>query len=321
MVTGYWGNSIERTSAAPDRPDPGGLPRWAPPRGGPAVDCSKLVSHRLRGFGPEENCRSALRRACASTAPCLEIDTRVAADGRIFVYHNPRGRRDLTGRPHIAQVNGARVGAARYLSGETVLELDEALQIFQGRRHHRQQLCLDMKDVGFEAEHVALVDRYGLLGRTCWMSWVPSSVERLHQLGVTGPLVLAHWNLTRLSTVGHWLHAALSQVDLRMRDLVIRGVDCAPAVPDNAHGFQHSLVCTRLPAGLERLLARSGGGVCVHRSLVNDRLARYCRDAGLQLWIFRVATAAGYALYAANEGVTRVCCDDAPAVLQEAGVG
>ncbi len=83
--------------------------------------------------------------------------------------------------------------------------------------------------------------------------------------------------------------------------------------------FQHSLVCTRLPADLERLLARSGGGVCVHRGLVSERLGSYCREAGLQLWVYRVATAAGYARYAADEGVSRVCCDDAPAVLQAAG--
>jgi len=319
-VTGNRDILAERTSARSNGPDPRGLPTRGAPLGGLAVDCTKLISHRLRGFGREENCRSALRQACASTVPCLEIDTRVAADGRIFVYHNPRGRRGVAGRPHIARVDGARVGAARYLSGETLLELDEALRIFRERRHPEQRLCLDMKDCGFESEHLQLVDRYGLEARTSWMSWVPSSLECLYRMGITGPLIFAHWNLTRLATMGHWLHAALSQIDVRMLHLVLRGVDRAPAVPDHAHGFQHSLVCTRLPADLERLLARSGGGMCVHSSLVSDRLASYCRDAGLQLWVYRVPTAAGYARYAANEGVSRICCDDAPAVLQAAGV-
>ena len=310
-------NFAERTRGTPGEPDaPGGAE--GPAAGPRALDCSKLISHRLRGFGRYENCRSALRRACASTVPCLEIDTRVAADGRIFVYHDPRGRRSLSGRPHIARVPGESVRETRYLSGETMLELDEALHIFLGRRVHDQRLCIDIKDCGFEAEHVRLVDRFGLAGRTSWLSWVPSSLERLHRLGATGPLVLAHCNLMRLSAMGHWLHGALAQVDVRLLHLVLRGVGRAPSMPGNAHGFQHGLVCTRLPADVERLLARSGGGICVHRSLVSHRLAQYCRDAGLQLWVYRVATAGGYVRFAANDAVNGIICDDAPGVLRAA---
>lgn len=290
--------------------------RWRP-EGGRPLDCTKLVSHRLRGFGPDENCRSALERACQSAAPCLEIDTRVAADGRIFVYHNPRGRRDLTGRPHFARLDGARVGATRYPSGEPLLDLEEALSIFRGRRHERQRLCIDMKDCGFEREHVRLVERYGLVDRTSWMSWVPSSLKRLHRLGAR-PLVLAYCNLMRLSIMGQWLHDSLARLDVRLLHLVLRGAERAGAEPGHAHGFQHGLVCAELPPELAALLRESGGGICVHRSLLSDRLVGYCRDAGLQLWLFRVGTVAAYARIAANAGVHAVFCDVAPAVLQAA---
>lgn len=173
-----------------------------------------------------------------------------------------------------------------------------------------------MKDYGFEADHLKLVERHGLQSQTCWMSWIPPSLVRLRELGATGPLILAHCNLTRLSTVGDWLHAALSRVDVRMLHLALRGVDHASTAPEFAHGFQHGLVCTRLPVRFERLLAESEGGVCVHRSLVGAKLARYCHEAGLQLWVFRVGTPAAYAHYAADKRVNKVCCDDAPGVLR-----
>jgi glycerophosphoryl diester phosphodiesterase len=280
---------------------------------------SKLVSHRLRGFGRYENCGSALRRACRSDVPLLEVDTRVAADGRIFVHHNPRGRYHLSARPDFSRMDGAALRRVRYPSGEPLLELDECLRIFTDRRDRHQRLCIDMKDVGFERQHLQLAERYGVAERICWMSWVPWSLVQLHRLNAPGPLILAHCNLARFGAAGRWLEAAFARSTVRVARLVLRGValqDAAIAGFD--HGFQHGLVCAQVPRSIHGLLRDSGGGVCIHRTLLHQQLIDDCRAAGLALWVFRVRTAAGFHRMARHPGISAVFCDDAPSVLRAA---
>lgn len=245
----------------------------------------------------------------------------MASDGRIFVYHNPRGRSHLTARPYFAQTDGDAIRGVRYASGESLMELEECLEIFARRADPRQRLCIDMKDFGFEREHLELVDRAGLQQSTCWMSWVPQSLHRLRELGATGPLILAHCNLSRLRAVGSVLDSVLGRSTFRFSRIVLRGAeDPNPPPRPLSHGFQHGLLCARLPDSVERLLASTGGGVCVHRSLVGRPIMRYCRSAGLQLWVFRVSSLAGYLRYARHDAVNVVFCDNAPAVLRATGV-
>jgi len=281
------------------------------------VDCRKLISHRVRGFGQYENCRTALRRACRSAVPILEVDTRVAADGRIFVYHNPRGRYHLSERPDFSRMDGAALRRVRYPSGETLLELDECLRIFAARHDPAQRLCIDMKDVGFERQHLELAQRHGVAEQLSWMSWVPHSLRQLRQLGAPGPLILAHCNLARFGTPGRWLEAAMARRTVRIARLVLRGID-AEHRPSAAlhHGFQHGMLCTQLRPDLEALLRQSGGGVCVYRGLFSNGVAASCRSAGLALWVFRVRTAGGFRRLARHPGISAVFCDDAPGVLR-----
>lgn len=276
----------------------------------------KLVSHRLRGFGRYENSRTSLEGACASTVPYLEIDTRVAADGGIFVYHDPRASAPLSIRGYLALTPGREVRRARYPSGESMLEFEEAIEIFSRQSRRSQRLCVDMKDVGFEDAHLEIVERYGVADRVCWISWVPRSLRRLRDLGARGALILAHCNLTRLASFGRWIESACAHRAIRLSHLVLFGAAREHSLlRARAHGFQHGLLAARMPPALEQLLAESGGGICVNRLLVNEQLLHYCRAAGLQLWVFRAKSAVAYQRYAALGDVNLVFCDDAPAVL------
>jgi hypothetical protein len=280
------------------------------------IDLNKLVSHRLRGYGPTENGRSALVSACSSPVPWLEVDTRVARDGSIFVHHNPRARTHPFDRPYFASVDGAAIRKLRYQTGESLLELDDCLRLFREQSHATQRLCIDMKDFGYEKEHVAIVRRHGLDDRVAWLSWIPLSLSRIREAGATGPLVLAHCNLAGFGAAGSFVEAAFASASVRVSRLVLRGVRQEAPPVSLGLGFQHGMICTRLPERVERLLRESGGGVCVHRSLVSRPLMQYCRSSGLQLWVFKVATVSAYARYAAHEDVSIVFCDDAPAVLR-----
>lgn len=276
----------------------------------------KLVSHRLRGFGRYENSRASLERACASSVPWLEIDTRVAADGSIFVYHNPSASAPLSVRGRLAWLSGRELRRARYPTGESMLEFEEAIEIFSRQSRGPQRLCVDMKDFGFEQTHLEIVERYSVADRVCWMSWIPRSLRRLRALGARGALILAHCNLTRLASFGRWLESAFADRAIHLSHLVLFGsAHERSLLQARAHGFQHGLLASQLPSPLERFLAESGGGICINRLLVNEQVFQYCRSAGLQLWVFRVKSAAAYQRYAALGDVNLVFCDDAPAVL------
>src|SRR5262249_37911594 len=213
----------------------------------------------------------------------------------------------LPWRPRFAHSHPRMLESARYQSGDALLDLEAALDIFANRRYPWQQLALDLKDFGFERHHVELVTAAGLDRETAWMSWIPQSLVALREAGATGPLILAHCNLSRFGPLGAICEAAVSRAELRLGPLVIRGRDRVWAASRTvAHGFQHGLVCARLPDSVERFLAANGGGICLNSILIDDSVMRYCQDAGLRLWVYRVTTVRGFARYASFRPIERV---------------
>jgi hypothetical protein len=119
-----------------------------------------------------------------------------------------------------------------------------------------------------------------------------------------------------LASFGRWIEAACAQRAIQLSHLVLFGAGREQSLlRARAHGFQHGLVAARLPAPVERLLAGTGGGICINRLLLDDQLLEYCRAAGLQLWVFRARGTTAFHRYAALGGVDFVFCDDAPSVL------
>ena len=276
----------------------------------------KLLSHRLRGFGEYENSPTALAAACRSATPYLEIDTRVTRDGAIFVCHDPVTGHDTTGRVRIGTASRAEAAKVRFRNGEPLLSLQDALDVFRGRRRDSQRLCIDIKDFGFEAAHLDLVRSRGLEAHVVFVSWIPWTIVRLKQLGTTAPLVLSHVNLLDRPLAG-WIATRFTRWRLRMGHHLVYGSGCAVRPrTDLGHGYQHVLVCARLPDDLLSALRSGNGALCVHRSLAGPRLRAYCRDAGIGLWVFSVGDALRYARWAAADGIDVVFCDDAPAAIR-----
>jgi len=282
---------------------------------------SKLLSHRLSGFADIEQTPTAFERACASPVPYLEVDTRAGRDGALYCYHDPRTGRDVDAARTLATATAAEIDRLRYTNGEPLLSLEHALDLFRQRAVAQQRLCLDVKDYGFEVEHLDLVRRAGLEDVVCFVSWIPRTLLRLHALGCTAPLVLSHWNLLSWGLGGCLLSGLFRGSRWRFGRHVLIGRDRFDADPGAwGHGFQHALVCRELPAALAAALAGSGGGICVHRSLLGNRLAAYCRRHGLRLWVYAVRTGEAFVRLATRPGVDVVFSDDAPAVLAHLGV-
>ena len=277
----------------------------------------KLLSHRLRGFSTFEHTPSALDRACASAVPYLEVDTRVSNDGHIYLYHDARTGRDVNQACVFAQSSATEIDHLRFINDEPLLTLREALQRFQHRTLPNQILCLDVKDYGFEEKHLQLVRQAGLDDHVYFISWIPQTLLRLHELGVETPLFLSHWNLTAWGGRGRLLTALLRDKMFTLGSYVIQGTNrAATDLGVWRHGYNHTLVCQQLPEALLAIIASSEGGLCVHRSLYDEALATYCLQHGLKLWLYAVNTPHQYAHDAALPAVDVVFSDDAPGMLE-----
>jgi glycerophosphoryl diester phosphodiesterase len=272
---------------------------------------AKLLSHRARGFGAPEHSAEALRRATRSSVAFIEIDTRASADGALFVHHDPVTR---SPRLRFAQADTHALAAATTEDGEPILRLEDALRMFAVRSHRAQRLCLDIKDHGFEEEHLRLVRRAGLEDHVHFISWIPQALVRLHQLGTTAPLHLSHASLLQFPALA-WLSRPWRRSIRRIGRFVLMGHNRhEDPLDDLRHGFQHALVCDTLPAPLLDILARSGGGICVHYALAGRRLGAFCREHGLELWVFTARNRAHYERLAARSDVAVVFTDAAGSI-------
>jgi hypothetical protein len=278
----------------------------------------KLLSHRLRGFGPSEHTPSALEAACVSESAFLEVDVRASREGEMFVWHDPR-----TGKLGDIDVSFARtyakdLAAVRHPNGEAILSLREALRIFSFHSRPGQKLCIDIKDFGFEEGCLQMVREANLESRVCFVSWIPQTLLRLSELHTTASLVLSCCNLLKLGPIGTALDYLLANRCVRLGWIVILGRNKAAShLGSLAHGFQHAFFCRRVPTPLEKVLTSSGGGICVNHRQVGRKLIKYCRDSGLQLWVFSAGTTQQFVRYASNPGIDVVFCDDVPTVIKD----
>lgn len=276
----------------------------------------KLLSHRLRGFAPFEHSPAALAAACAESIKYLEVDTRVTLDGSIVVYHNPKLGPDTSGTGLIAGITRDRLQTITFADGQPLLGLDQLLDYFSSHAKPDTLLCLDIKDCGYENEHLEAVRQAGLEPRVIFISWIPQTLRRLADLGARSPLILSHLNLASWGLAGAVLERILARRRLRLDRYVLFGKSrTSEPLGMLSHGFQHALVCRSLPDDLTAILTRSGGGVCVPVWLVSGRLIRYCRSLRLHLWVYSVNAAGPFRRYAAMEGIDVVFCDSASAVI------
>ncbi len=279
-------------------------------------EASKLLSHRLRGFGAIEHTREALKSACAADVAYLEVDTRASCDGKIYVSHDDSTRRYSQRALRYSTTDASVLDEVRTRTGAPLLTLDHTLLTFRERARAHQRIVLDIKDFGYEEQHLALVRKHVIEERTVFVSWIPQCLSRLHELGARTPLILSHWNLARLGAAGRTLSRVLERRLDRAGPLVLIGAGrIGDPLGRLAQGFQHGLVCSPLPAALATTLARSGGGICVHTSMLGERLTQACTEASLKLWVFTASRPAHFRELARNPHVAVVFSDDAPAVL------
>lgn len=272
---------------------------------------AKLLSHRLRGFDKIELTATGLKKACESNVPYLEIDTRVSSDGKIYVYHDSSVR--AKGLTHVfSKTPSSILDNIKYQTRENILSLSDALLIFKKSIPKQQRLCIDIKDYGFEKEYIELINKYDLEKNIIFVSWIPQTLLDLKRLGANTPFILSHWNVMRFGWLGGVIHRILRNKIFSIKHFVlIGGNKSTHALPSLAHGYQHTIIIQELPYELLTILSNSGGGICVHISMLNKKLACYCEKNNLKLWIFSVNNYKQYLKYGKKAAIDVIFSDNA----------
>ena len=272
----------------------------------------KLLAHRVRGFDDIEHTPRAFRRACRSRATYLEIDTRVSLDGEIVVHHDADLHISATHRRHLAEIPSDELREIRYDNDQPLLFLRDALRTFCDHARTGQHLCIDIKDFGFESQHIRLATEAELENRVCFVSWIPQTVLRLRELGYDGPIVLSYFDLSDLPW-GFVLSKTAPRRPTQIGPgLVMLGRGAiATDLGSRAHGYRHFLVDVGLAPELRDAISGGRGAICVPRQLAGVRIAQFCRDNDIDLWVFSVRGQTQFGVFADDPAIDVIFSDDA----------
>jgi glycerophosphoryl diester phosphodiesterase len=102
-----------------------------------------VIGHRglHAGARPAENSLGAIRAAARAGFRWIEVDVRAAADGDLFLLHDPFLDRTTTTAGRLRSLTGARARTLRLIDGSPLPRLEDGLEAAEGAT-----LCLDVKE-------------------------------------------------------------------------------------------------------------------------------------------------------------------------------
>jgi len=260
---------------------------------------NEILSHRLRGFDTFEHTEKAIRKAVKSDILYLEIDTRVTKDGVIFVCHDAIYETIDKNKINITQVNSSLIYKKPHKTGHQLLILDRLLKIFSTRINQNQKLCIDIKDFGYEKEHLKLVQKYNLADNIIWVSWIPQTLLVLHKLVPTMPKVLSFMPLQKFGIIGS-IFEKISIIKIPFINIVVMGkkyFNTDLKKKNFAVGFQHAYLAKELSLELLNILKESNGGICIQKEFFTDEIKRYSKQNHLALLLFSINSKEEYEHY------------------------
>lgn len=265
----------------------------------------KYLSHRLNGFDAKEASLAALEKAIISHAPFLEIDTRVSKDGTIYISHDDMissTRRTLS----ISKSNSSKIDSFIKKHSLEIISLDKLLQVFSKRKYKSQKLMIDIKDYGFEEEHLRLVQKYNLNKNIFWVSWIPQSLLKLDKLDPNTPKILSFIPVNDIFTP---ITQNISIAKIPFIPIVLIGREYYKSdLKDLARGYQHAYLTYELNNELLALLSKNGGGVCISKNLLTAKQLSFNKTHELLTTVFAAADRKEFKKIS-KMGVDIVFCD------------
>ena len=204
---------------------------------------TRVLTHRIRGFGPAEGSLGNLAAAIKAGVRLVEVDTRHTADQRIVVHHSPCLGSITTGSGLIGELHSEEVFKQRFLRkpDECLAPLEAFLDV--ARHVGDLELWIDIKDYGLESKYIELVRDYGIQEKVRLISWIPETVVRLRQLDPAIGVGFSYSCLANRRTFCHLLRNTARLLKLQGRPLAKRCRRGAFADLLRTIPFVHPLSC------------------------------------------------------------------------------
>ncbi len=134
----------------------------------------KIIAHRCRGFGEEENTLAALKKALASDVDEIEVDLQITKDRELVVWHDWSYHTMSGKRVRISTTTLKQAEQSGLMSCATLLKTFK-------RKGKGKLLNIDIKKYGEEDQLVAMIRKYKLQDRVVIVSWTARCLEKVHK--------------------------------------------------------------------------------------------------------------------------------------------
>ncbi len=263
------------------------------------VSFNKLISHRFRGFAPQENTIAGLIAALDFGVQIVEFDIRVAGCGTPLIYHDEYALDKNGNKRYLSDVFAKDLSSI----GGTFSYMPSVDALFEAAAKHRNNTCrllIDIKDFGFEEEINALVHLHGLQDRCVYVSWVPNVLYRMAEIAPNIPQCLSHWpgNPNTQVRALHGVHVAPDGMIPRL-------------LGDYFHGERSGwFVSGGLRGELRNLIAKSGGSVCLPVDMLDADLIQDYQKDGIEVSAFSFIDWKTMTDYASRYGLNEYFIDN-----------
>lgn len=239
------------------------------------VKIDRIVSHRFRGFAPQENSLHGCNAALSYGVKHVEFDIRVAACGTPMIFHDEHA---IAGDGKNYKLCDVKASDYATLGGEfaTFPTFEQLLEVIANHPKKDAQLQIDIKDAGFEEAIIALVHLYRLQDRVMYVSWVPEALYAINDLNPDAPLCLSHWcqSPDKATRAIHAVYDAPDGLVPRSGRALIHGERSGWFVNGGVKGEMRDM------------LVATGGAVCVPVNMVSKELVSYYHRHGISVAVF-----------------------------------
>ena len=197
----------------------------------------------------------------------------------------------------IAQNSAKTIKFYKHECGYYLLTLEELLEIFSKRKNKNQKLCIDIKDYGFEEEHIHLVKKYKVENNIIWISWIPQTLIKIDKLMPKSPKILSYVDIRKYPFL-YWFAKIFSVLKIPLSPYVLIGQDSFDVPIKYSIGYQHAYISYDLPHELLKILRKSGGGICIYKKLLSKKIIQFKNKEKLLLCVFSVNTFKDFLKYA-----------------------
>lgn len=272
-----------------------------------------LISHRLRGFDKHDATRTGLINALSLGIKYIEIDLRITKDKQIVINHDPHLQEHFTSSEFISNLTLDEIKKIKYKnsdSKESILTLQELLDLFLEHKKDNSHLFLDIKEFGLEEIIISEIRKRNLLNNVIIISWLPEILFKIHSLEPTIKLCFSFfpvlnqfkyffWKLSfdkiHLNKFILFLSKSLSikkinyfeYTNFIFNDYNRNETDSYKSEDYLGKDYEH-IISKELSGDLLTILQKSNGIICVPYKLINNKFIDEYHKLGIRVMVFSI---------------------------------